>query len=503
VKVWDADKGKEMLALQGHTQGVLAVAFSPDGTRLASASYDQTVRLWDADTGQQLRALQGHTGRVWGVAFSPDGTRLASASEDQTVRLWDARTGAEGPILSGHTGDVDSVAFSPDGTRLASASYDKTVRLWDTRTEADAGGFDPWAEDEQQRRALAPRWHAEDAERAEEANDWFAAVFHRARLCEIQPHDDRNWTKLEQACRKRGNLQPLQTVCDRLLTAGPGLAPVYLRRARVALLLGHKAPALADAGRALLQASRTRLGWPAHAKEETDLGDKAAGRGEWSQARTHFALASLWQPSNTWYRHNLAWAEAAADDNSAARQACQRLFEDYRDTRDVEPFYRLSAELAAGLSLASPFARLAGRPVADMALDRILAEGSDDVAYTASLFPDSGIPPADLVALAERAVRADKTSSAYQETLGASLYRAVRFEDAVRTLEQAVKLHGKGGSLWMKLFLALAHQRLGHADDARTWHEQAKLPEDAGWQDRLIHRELSRELEALRRAGDK
>ena len=90
------------------------------------------MRLWDAATGQPLGApLTGHTGAVDSVAFSPDGTRIASGSDDQTVRLWDAATGQPvGDPLTGHTGAVDSVAFSPDGTRIASGSDDQTVRLW-------------------------------------------------------------------------------------------------------------------------------------------------------------------------------------------------------------------------------------------------------------------------------------------------------------------------------------------------------------------------------------
>ena len=78
-----------------------------------------------------MRELSGHRGTVFSVAFSPDGTRLASGSGDSTVRLWEVATGTQVRELSGHGGAVFSVAFSPDGTMLASGSRDATVRLWD------------------------------------------------------------------------------------------------------------------------------------------------------------------------------------------------------------------------------------------------------------------------------------------------------------------------------------------------------------------------------------
>lgn len=90
-----AETDVSLAVLRGHERAVLSVAFSPDGTRLASAAWDNTIRIWNAGTGTQLTVLRGHDARVLSVAFSPDGTRLGSASDDKTVRLWNAITGEE------------------------------------------------------------------------------------------------------------------------------------------------------------------------------------------------------------------------------------------------------------------------------------------------------------------------------------------------------------------------------------------------------------------------
>ena len=103
---------------------------------VASGSDDDTVRLWDAGTGAALQTLEGHSDPVWSVAFSPDGKVVASGSGDHTVRLWDAGTGAALQTLEGHSDWVWSVAFSPDGKVVASGSDDGTIRLWDAGTGA-------------------------------------------------------------------------------------------------------------------------------------------------------------------------------------------------------------------------------------------------------------------------------------------------------------------------------------------------------------------------------
>jgi WD40 repeat protein len=139
VQVLDAETGTVLVEMKGSQSLALSVAFSPDGTLIASGTSAGVVMVWDAEKGTALLELKGHTGRVDSVAFSPDGKRIISGSADGTVRVWDAKTGATLAELKDHTGPVTSVSFSADGTRLLTASGvlgDKPgeVFVWDART---------------------------------------------------------------------------------------------------------------------------------------------------------------------------------------------------------------------------------------------------------------------------------------------------------------------------------------------------------------------------------
>ena len=146
VRIWDPATGRQLAKLSHGIRiavNVGVVVFSPDGTWLATGCQDGTARIWDPATGRQLAELS-HGDKVVAAAFSPDGTRLATGSfGDGIVRIWDPATGQQLAKLShgrlSYNGlaarlwrgpRVQAVAFSPDGTRLATGSDDHTARIW-------------------------------------------------------------------------------------------------------------------------------------------------------------------------------------------------------------------------------------------------------------------------------------------------------------------------------------------------------------------------------------
>jgi WD40 repeat protein len=238
ARLWDATTGRPLGEPMRHDDWVYAVAFSADSTKVATASGRRLLtergpwiwqaRVWDATTGRRLGAPISHDGYVWTVAFSPDGTRVATASSDKTARLWDAMTGRPlgGPME--HYGRVQAVVFSPDGAKVATATPDGTARFWlvppslpddphcvsayvdiiaGRRADPDSATHrltvaqieevrhevlkrPTWLDKKRQDAARqAHAWHEIEARDDEAAERWFAAAFHLGWLCKEDPKD--------------------------------------------------------------------------------------------------------------------------------------------------------------------------------------------------------------------------------------------------------------------------------------------------------------------------
>jgi WD40 repeat protein len=135
VLLVDVLTGQEKARLMGHTGQIMSLAFSPDGTSLATGSQDRSIRLWDRASGKVRRILTPNGGWVTAVRFAGDGATLVSGDFDAVVRVWDAANGQEQAILRGHMGPITRLAVTPDGKTLTSNSED-SLKIWDFPVKA-------------------------------------------------------------------------------------------------------------------------------------------------------------------------------------------------------------------------------------------------------------------------------------------------------------------------------------------------------------------------------
>jgi WD40 repeat protein len=125
-----SDWSSVVKVVEGHTNDVNSIFYSPDGALIVSGSKDNTVRVWDAYTGKQLAVIEHHTDRMESVAFSPDEAQIVLGSDDQMIRVWDPHTGKQLAVLQGDMGVALFVSFSPDGKRITAKDEEGDRLTW-------------------------------------------------------------------------------------------------------------------------------------------------------------------------------------------------------------------------------------------------------------------------------------------------------------------------------------------------------------------------------------
>ena len=172
--VWDTSSGRLVRDFGNHEREVSAVAISPDGGTVLTGARDNLVKLWDVASGTLLKTFAGHTDWVERVALSPDGRYAASGSSDALIKVWDVQTGNELQTLRGHVAFITALAFSAGGSTLVSGSWDGSVIVWDLaagrarfelKTESRSHYNQKQNDMEQSRRAIAWAGFSDDGRR--------------------------------------------------------------------------------------------------------------------------------------------------------------------------------------------------------------------------------------------------------------------------------------------------------------------------------------------------
>jgi len=459
ARLWDAATGKPIGPPIAHQGSVSAVAFSPDGKAVLTGSGDNTARLWDAATGKPIGPPLAHQDAVWAVAFSPDGRSVLTGSIDKTARLWDAATGQPiGPPLA-HQLSVLTVAFSPDGKTVLTGGYDKTARLWtvselpdDLPRVADWAGVVTGLELDEQGSV-----HALDN----------AAWRQRRERLDREggpPELGRRWrldpilfgpepTARARAWIERQRWAEAEAAFDEAVLARPFDADVVLERARFhaarsrpdrahddfvqAYALGSRDPDLIET----ILRSETLFARAVTQQPDSGLllwsrgGDDRARRQRWAEAAADIGQLVRLQPEDLALRHHQMLLLATAGERDQLQRARSDLLDRVGRTA-----------IAADANAAAWYCSLApGMEDRLEALVRLVELGADGAGG-----PQKG---------------------RLLNTVGAAMYRAGRFEDAIRRVDEGIQLKGGTSEPRDWVFLAMAHHRLGHRDFAHRYLE--------------------------------
>jgi tetratricopeptide (TPR) repeat protein len=514
ARLWDVPSGNP-LATFLHDKGVKHASFSPDGKRVVTASRDRTARVWIADPGVPATALMIHGDVVNHASFSPDGRHVVTASNDWSARIWDSKTGkpVAGPLM--HNDAVSHASFSrPDGRHVVTASRDHTAGVWDAATGAAVtprmhmnyrvnhvsfspdGRFVLTASGESDRGYLgeARLWDAKTAEpitpilKHRDGVSWASfsptgshilttSLDETARVW-LVPFDARPADDLRLIARMLSGYR---------LDATHGFVPAELADLREEWqILRTRYP------EEFTSSTAERIAW--HEREADDC----TAQKHWFAAAWHFDRLVELDPDRWQFRARRGDTRAEQDDWTAAASDYAKAIELGADDAEI---------WAAHAVLRLEIGDVEGyRAACQSQCDRLAQSANPitarSVVAACVLAPQVVADSTQLTRIAECAAT-HPYSDVYLSMLGAASYRADQFDAALKHLGRALEIKGvSAGRDW--LFSAMAHHRLGHADDARQALDMAVqridgMTDDPAitWDGRLGLRRLRNEAETL------
>jgi WD40 repeat protein/serine/threonine protein kinase len=524
VTVWDTRKDTPRHLSGGFLGDITTVVFSADGQRLAAASDQRQARVWDLRTGQEIAPPGGKFAGVVALAFGPENQLLGVVAKPGSVTVRDLLAGRDLFRVSEDKPSLQGAAFSRDGLALATADTTGMVKVWETQTGRDllqlpakaAAAPDTGLAFSRDRRQLAVVTTDPVVTTNHVVSLWDLTTAQRTALCQghhgrikglafsadgrrlaTAGHTDMTvklWdtsTGLE-ALTIRGHKDHLEGVAfsadgQRLASVGwEGFVKVWdaiprepktpAERLRQS---DQEAPAWHTREAEENEKARAWLGAIVHLdaliRAHPDQGAFYARRGQAHFELEHCAAAAA--------DYDRALAAGVQDGRIGLNQAYLRLRQG-----DREGYRAVCARLLAALG-----------PTAN-------ALTANNTAWRGCLLPDAVVNPARIVQLAEQGVAAEPRNPIHLNTLGAALYRAKRWQEAVQKLEEAIKVQGQGGVVEDWLFLSMAHHQLGHADQARDYLaratgalDQEELNPSMPWYRRLECQVLRQEAETLLR----
>jgi eukaryotic-like serine/threonine-protein kinase len=477
VGLWDAATGQPIGAPWVHTDPVASAAFSPDGKTMVIVTANGTARLWDSATRRPVGRPLTHSAKMTAAEFSPDGKTMVTASADETVRLWDVATGLQLGRPMVHPESVLSMEFSADGQTILTGSADSRARIWDVATCRPIG---PALHHDYEKDSAWIR-----ARFSPDGRSLVTSGFNSTALWDVPaplPNDVPRLTTWVEAITglaldERGSI--------RVLEHG-----AWLERRRRLENLGGSPPAAPSPG----------LDPIIFGADPAARADALAERGLGAQAEAAYAEAIRARPLSRSGWSALVRYYMSRGRPERAVEILDAAITRWPDSLDLRSWH-CNALLAARDRIGWERAIAA---LLDQCQGPLSPADGEYVARVSVLGPYTVSAPAVPVRLAEAAVKGEANEFFKDlaiSTLGAALYRAGRYGEAIRRLEEVSQLEGGAGKPQTWAFLAMAHERQHEREAAHHWlnrlRDRQPSSEPSQFMDELEIRLLRSEAEAV------